>query len=254
MSAVPDLAELDRLEQASAPALLEWAMAEFGDSLAIATAFQAEGMVILDLASRLPGRVRVLTLDTGRLPEETYQMIETVRERYGIAVETVSPDADEVEAMVRLHGPNLFHRDVAYRNLCCEIRKVRPLKRKLREFEAWVAGLRRGQTESRAAVRKVERIEGKFKLSPLADWTTGQVRDYIQRHDVPMHPLYALGYRSIGCAPCTRAVQPGEDERAGRWWWEQDAAKECGIHFSPEGKAERQLDVLITEILEAKRA
>jgi phosphoadenosine phosphosulfate reductase len=254
VSAVPDLSELERLEQADAPALLEWAIAEFGSSLAIATAFQAEGMVILDMASRIPGRVRVLTLDTGRLPEETYQMIETVRERYGIMVETMAPDATEVEAMVRLHGPNLFYREVPFRNLCCEIRKVRPLERKLREFKAWVAGLRRGQNESRAAVRKVEQIEGKLKLSPLADWTREQVRDYIQRHDVPMHPLYAAGYQSIGCAPCTRAVQPGEDERAGRWWWELDAAKECGIHFSPEGKAERKLDVLLSEILEAKRS
>jgi len=156
--------------------------------------------------------------------------------------------------MVSLHGPNLFRREVAFRNLCCEIRKVRPLERKLRQFKAWVAGLRRSQNESRAAVRKIEQIEGKLKLSPLADWTTEQVRDYIQRNNVPMHPLYAAGYRSIGCAPCTRAVQPGEDERAGRWWWEQDAAKECGIHFSPEGKAERQLDVLLSEILEAKRS
>jgi phosphoadenosine phosphosulfate reductase len=254
VSAVPDLAELERLEHTAAPELLAWALAEFGSSLAIATAFQAEGMVILDMASRLPARVRVLTLDTGRLPEETYQMIETVRERYGIAVEMVSPDAAEVEAMVRLHGPNLFRQEVPFRNLCCEIRKVRPLERKLRECKAWVAGLRRGQNESRAEVRKIERIEGKFKLSPLADWTSEQVRDYIQRHGVPMHPLYAAGYRSIGCAPCTRAVQPGEDERAGRWWWEQEAAKECGIHFSPQGKAERQFDVLLSEILEAKRS
>ena len=254
MSAVPDLAELERLEQAAAPELLEWALSEFGSTLAIATAFQTEGMVILDMASRLPGRVRVLTLDTGRLPEETYRMIETVRERYGMTVETVSPDAAEVEAMLRLHGPNLFLREVAFRNLCCEIRKVRPLERKLRELKAWVTGLRRSQNESRAEVRKIERIEGRFKLSPLANWTSEQVRDYIQQHHVPMHPLYAAGYRSIGCAPCTRAVQPGEDERAGRWWWEQDAAKECGIHISPEGKAGRKLDVLLSEILEAKRS
>jgi len=252
--AVPDLSELERLEQVSAPSLLEWAIAEFGSSLAIATAFQAEGMVILDMASRIPGRVRVLTLDTGRLPEETYQMIETVRERYGITVETVAPDTAEVEAMVRLHGPNLFYREVALRNLCCEVRKVRPLERKLRELKAWVAGLRRGQNESRADVRKIEEIEGKLKLSPLADWTAADVSEYIRRHDVPVHPLYAAGYRSIGCAPCTRAVAAGEDERAGRWWWELDASKECGIHFTPEGKAERKLDVLLSEVLEARRA
>ena len=114
-------------------------------------------------------------------------------------------------------------------------------------------GRRRDQNESRADVRKVETIEGKLKLNPLADWTADQVRDYTRRYDVPIHPLYAAGYRSIGCAPCTRAVSPGDDERAGRWWWEQDAAKECGIHLSPEGKAERKLDVLLSEVLEAKR-
>ncbi len=254
MSALPDLAELARLEQASAPALLEWALGEYGSSLAIATAFQAEGLVILDIAARISPAVRVFTLDTGRLPEETYCMIETVRERYGVTVETVAPDTGEVEAMVSLHGPNLFYREVALRNLCCEVRKVRPLERKLRELKAWVAGLRRGQNESRADVRKVEEIEGKLKLSPLADWTAADVSEYIRKHDVPVHPLYAAGYRSIGCAPCTRAVAPGEDERAGRWWWELDGSKECGIHFTPEGKAERKLDVLLSEILEARRA
>jgi phosphoadenosine phosphosulfate reductase len=252
VSALPHPSELERLEHSTAQELLTWALSEFGDSLAIATAFQAEGMVILDIASRIAPGVRVFTLDTGRLPEETYRMIETVRERYGIGVETVAPDAAEVSGMVGLHGPNLFYREVALRNLCCEIRKVRPLERKLRELKAWVAGLRREQDEARADVRKVEEIEGKLKLSPLADWTAGEVSEYIERNAVPMHPLYGAGYRSIGCAPCTRAVQPGDDERAGRWWWEQDAGKECGIHFSAEGRAERKLDVLLSEILEAK--
>jgi phosphoadenosine phosphosulfate reductase len=254
VSALPDVTELARLEQASAPALIEWALGEFGSSLAIGTAFQAEGMVILDMAARISPAVRVFTLDTGRLPEETYRMIETVRERYGVTVETVAPDTGEVEAMVGLHGPNLFYREVPLRNLCCEVRKVRPLERKLRELKAWVAGLRREQNESRAGVRKIEEVEGKLKLSPLADWTAADVSDYIRKHDVPVHPLYADGYRSIGCAPCTRAVAAGEDERAGRWWWELDGSKECGIHFSPEGKAERKLDVLLSEVLEARRA
>lgn len=253
MSALPDVTELARLEQASAPALIEWATGEFGGSLAIATAFQAEGMVIVDMAARISPAVRVFTLDTGRLPEETYRMIETVRERYGVTVETVAPDTGEVEAMVGLHGPNLFYQAVALRNLCCEVRKVRPLERRLRELQAWVVGLRRGQNGSRADVRKIEEIEGKLKLSPLADWTAADVSEYIREHDVPMHPLYAAGYRSIGCAPCTRAVAAGEDARAGRWWWELDASKECGIHFSPEGKVERKLDVLLSEVLEARR-
>lgn len=250
---MPDVLQLERLEKSTAGELLAWAVAEFGSSLAIATAFQAEGMVILDMAARISPRMRVFTLDTGRLPEETYRMIETVRERYGIAVETVAPDRGEVEAMVALHGPNLFYREIALRNLCCEVRKVRPLKRKLGELKAWVAGLRREHNESREAVRKIEEIEGKLKLCPLADWTAAEVSEYVQRHSVPMHPLYTAGYRSIGCAPCTRAIQAGEDERAGRWWWEQESAKECGIHLSPEGKAARRLDVLLSEVFEAKR-
>lgn len=254
MSTLPQPPQIERLEQLGAGELLEWAIAEFGNSLAIATAFQAEGLVIVDMVARISRHIRVLTLDTGRLPEETYRMIETVRERYGIAVETVAPDPGELEAMVTRHGPNLFYREVVLRNLCCEIRKVRPLERALGGMRAWVAGLRRGQNDSRADVRKVEEIGGKLKLNPLADWTEGQVSEYTRRHEVPVHPLYAAGYRSIGCAPCTRAVQPGEEARAGRWWWEQDASKECGIHFSPEGKAERKLDVLLSEILEAKRA
>jgi len=254
VSALPGVAELARLEQASAPALIEWALTEFGNSIAIATAFQAEGMVTVDIAARISRSVRVFTLDTGRLPEETYRMMESVRERYGITVESVAPDTSEVEAMVGLHGPNLFYREPALRNLCCEVRKVRPLERKLRELKAWMTGLRRGQNGARADVRKIEELEGKWKLSPLADWTASDVRNYIREHEVPVHPLYSVGYRSIGCAPCTRAVETGEGERAGRWWWELDTSKECGIHFSPEGKAERKLDVLLNEVLEARRA
>ena len=241
-------------EKASAAELLEWAIREFGDSLAISTSFQSEGMVILDMAARIWPGVHVFTLDTGRLPEETYRMMETVRERYGIRVDTVSPDPAEVEGMIGLHGPNLFFREVPLRMLCCQIRKVRPLERKLAGFKAWVVGLRRDQNESRAEVRKVEHSDGRLKLSPLADWTAARVQQYIRSNNVPQHPLYAAGYTSIGCGPCTRAVSPGEDERAGRWWWELDADKECGIHFSPEGKAERRLDVLLSEILEARRA
>ena len=177
-------------------------------------------MVIVDMAARIRGsQCRVFTLDTGRLPEETYRMIETVRERYGITVETVAPEMQELEAMVREHGPNLFHQSVELRRMCCEIRKVRPLQRKLRELQAWATGLRRQQSETRAAVRKAEEIEGVVRVSPLADWDTSQVAAYVREHNVPEHPLYQRGYTSIGCGPCTRAVAPGEDERAGRWWW-----------------------------------
>jgi len=233
------LVDLRAVEGKSAPEILEWALENYGDRFAIVTSFQKTGMVLLDMAAHAGRPFRVFSLDTGRLPEETYRMAATVRERYGVTVEMIAPDAAEVEAMVKQHGPDLFYDGVEFRQLCCEVRKVRPLARKLRELDAWATGLRRDQAETRAAVRKAAEVDGRIKLSPLADWTAGQVEEYVRAHAVPVHPLYALGYESIGCAPCTRPVEPGEDQRAGRWWWERDAKKECGIHFAPDGSVMR---------------
>ena len=231
---------LSRFEAAEAPDILAWAIDTCGDSFAIATSFQKEGMVMLDLAWRISAGIRVFTLDTGRLPDETYQMMETVRQRYGVAVEIVFPERDEVEKLVAIEGPNLFYSSVAGRQRCCEARKVRPLERKLATLGAWATGLRRDQGETRSGVPKVERgLGGRVKICPLADWSAARVEEYVARHEVPVHPLYARGYTSIGCAPCTRAVEPGEGERAGRWWWEQDAKKECGIHFAADGSVAR---------------
>ena len=242
------------LEETTATDILAWAVESYGDRVAVSTSFQDEGMVIVDIVARLNKKTRVLTLDTGRLPAATYQMIETVRERYGLPVEIVFPDSAEVESMVSLHGPNLFYRETAMRMLCCNVRKVRPLERKLKELEAWAVGLRRSQNESRADVRKVDWDASPVKISPLADWTREQVDQYIRDHDVPRHPLYAAGYTSIGCDPCTRAAEAGEGERAGRWWWEQDTDKECGIHVTPDGRVQRTVDVLLEQVLETRRA
>ena len=162
-------------------------------------------------------------------------MFEEVRERYGISVEFEFPDRARVEEMVFVSGPNLMYRGVDERVRCCEIRKVEPLKRKLSTLDAWVSGLRRDQWKTRRSVAKVELDRdhgGIVKLNPLADWSADEVWDYVRKNDVPYHELFDHGYTSIGCAPCTRAVQPGEDERAGRWWWEADTDKECGIHCS----------------------
>lgn len=229
------------LENLPAGELVSWAISTYRREFAIATSFQKEGMVIVDLAVRAAGpeNCRVFTLDTGRLPEETYQMVEAVREHYGILVETVAPLSEELEKMVAVHGPNLFYRSPDLRALCCEVRKVRPFQRKLGELKAWATGLRREQSETRAGVRKAEKVDGRLRLSPVADWSAEQVDGYIRENGVPVHPLYALGYTSIGCAPCTRAVAPGEDERAGRWWWERQSGKECGIHFAANGRVER---------------
>jgi len=235
-------------ESATAEEVLSWALSAYGDSLAISTSFQKEGMVVIDIATRIHPHVRVFTIDTGRLPEETHQMMETVRQRYGIPVEIVFPEASEVESMIATHGPNLFYREVTLRKLCCHIRKVRPLDRKLATLSAWVVGLRRSQTESRADVAKVESRDAIVKISPLADWTSHDVDDYILRHDVPVHPLYAKGFPSIGCGPCTRATFDCEDQRAGRWWWEQNTEKECGIHIAPSGQIVRQVDALLAQI------
>jgi thioredoxin-dependent adenylylsulfate APS reductase len=233
------LLRLSDPEAASASDLLQWALETYGSSFAISTSFQKEGMVLVDLAARLSPGVRVFTLDTGRLPQETHEMIDTVRTRYGIAVEVVAPDPVEVERMVATHGSNLFFHSVQLRQLCCDVRKVRPLERKLHELKAWAVGLRRSQGEARANIGKVEEVDGRVKLSPLADWRREQVEQYTREHNVPVHPLYARGYTSIGCGPCTRAVAEGEPERAGRWWWEEEAHKECGIHFLPDGSVRR---------------
>ena len=166
-------------------------------------------------------------------------MLEVVHERYGISVETVSPDREELEQMVLAHGPNLFYQSGPLREMCCATRKVRPLQRKLREFKAWATGLRRGQSDTRAGVRKVEEVDGRVRLCPLVDWSAEEVEEYIRKNHVPVHPLYQRGYTSIGCAPCTRAISSGEGERAGRWWWEEQTNKECGIHFAPGGRAKR---------------
>ena len=233
------LTPLADLEKVSAVELLAWAIASFGQRFGIATSFQKEGMVLIDMAVRIDSRVRVFTLDTGRLPQETFQMIETVRQRYGIAVEVVGPDAAEVSRMVTGHGPNLFHQSEELRRLCCEVRKTRPLELKLAEFRAWATGLRRGQSADRFGIGKVQETGGKIKLNPLADWTDIEMEEYSRRHLVPVHPLYAVGYASIGCAPCSRAIEAGEDRRAGRWWWESAGQKECGIHFLPDGSVRR---------------
>jgi len=242
-------APLGELQTYDAAELVEWALRTYGRQFAIATSFQAEGMVLVDMAARLDRPVRVFTLDTGRLPEETHQMIDTVRDRYGIQVEVVYPEAGEVERMTTQHGVNLFYRAPGLRKLCCEVRKVRPMERKLAEFSAWAVGLRREQSAERAAAAKAEMVGERLKLSPLADWAAAQVEEYLTRREVPRHPLYARGYPSIGCAPCTRPAQPGEPERAGRWWWEEDMSKECGLHVTPEGKLRQALDVLLDDIL-----
>ena len=225
----------ERFEGSSAEEILTWALERFHPKMAISAAGGVDGMAIIDMAWRINPDVRVFTLDTGRLPPETYQLFEEVREKYGIAVEFEFPERTAVEQLVNAEGPNLMYKSVDLRVACCEIRKVVPLKRKLATLDAWVAGLRREQWRTRKNIAKVELDRdhgGIVKLNPLADWTSDEVWDYVRSNDVPYHELFDHGYASIGCAPCTRPIQPGESERAGRWWWESETDKECGIHCS----------------------
>jgi phosphoadenosine phosphosulfate reductase len=214
--------------------LLSWSFAKFHPRLALACSFQAEGSVLIDLIHRLRDNdFRVFTLDTGRLNQETYDCMEEIRARYGIEIEVFFPDAVQVEEMVRQHGMNLFYDSIEKRKLCCGIRKVEPLKRALSGLDCWMTGLRREQAVTRAEVQKVEIDQehaGIVKINPLADWTGRQIWDYIRQNKLPYNRLHDRGYPSIGCAPCTRAVQVIEESRAGRWWWENPETRECGLH------------------------
>jgi phosphoadenosine phosphosulfate reductase len=221
--------------------LIEWGLAHFAPRIALSASFGSpEGMVILHMMHQIdPARARVFTIDTGRLPQETYLLMDRVRERYGIPIEVYFPRAEAVEAMVRREGLNLFYESVEKRQLCCAVRKVEPLNRALRALDAWIAGLRPEQSVTREDVRavQIDTVHGdRIKLNPLARWTREDVTRYVERHHIPVHPLHAQGYPSVGCAPCTRAIQPGEDERAGRWWWENTDNRECGIHTGYEGE------------------
>lgn len=224
----------DRLATAPAEVTLAWVDSRFGAGAAIASSFGLEDVVLIDLAARHAPRLRVFTLDTGRLHPETYEVMEEVRRRYGIRIESAFPKRAAVEALVREKGQFSFRRSIEERKECCAIRKVEPLRRALEGRSAWVTGLRREQASTRAAVQIVELDDdhgGIAKVNPLAAWSEAQVLDYARAHEVPINALHARGFASIGCAPCTRAVAPGEESRAGRWWWEAPEHKECGIHL-----------------------
>ncbi len=232
--------------------VIRWGLETFGERVAVVTSFQVDGMVVLDMAYRIRPDVRVITVDTGRLPAATYEFIEQVRAHYPEArFEVFFPDYRDVEQMVNAHGLNLFYKSVPLRLLCCHVRKVRPLLRALADLDAWFTGLRRDQWASRAAIRKVELDHDHnaiVKINPLADWTKEEVWEYVRAHNVPTNPLYEQGYTSIGCDPCTRPIRPGEDDRAGRWWWETNAPKECGIHCPIEtGGFEHEVHAILGE-------
>ena len=204
---------------------------------ALASSFGAEDMVLTDLIARHALPIEILTLDTGRLPEETHALIDRVRERYRLPIRVLHPDAAALQMFVAAHGSNAFYRGIELRTACCVIRKSAPLAAGLAGKRAWITGQRRAQSITRAelAVEAFDAERGIPKFNPLADWSEADVWTYLRANAVPYNPLHDCGYPSIGCAPCTRAIAPGEDARAGRWWWESAEQRECGLHQPPPG-------------------
>lgn len=217
--------------------IIRWALESFDrDRLAVVTGLQADGMAVVDMALRIDPKVRIATIDTGRLPSETLAYIDTVRAHYGRDIEIIRPQTWDVVDLVARNGADGFYVSPERRLECCDVRKVQPLTQLLDGLDCWLTGLRRSQSQTRSTTSAVEHDVahgGVTKVNPVAWWSEGQVLEYNAEHGVPRHPLTDQGFRSIGCAPCTRAVRPGEDERAGRWWWEQGIDTECGIHNRP---------------------
>jgi phosphoadenosine phosphosulfate reductase len=220
------------LENATPMETLKFFLDEYRGEIAFATSLGAEDQVIAQMLGRLDPSVCIFTLDTGRMFQETYDLLDITQRKYGIRIQTFHPDAASVEAMVNRKGINLFYDSVENRKLCCHVRKIEPLNRALKGMKAWISGLRKGQSLTRKKLELVEydKENGLVKINPLKDWSEEDVWKQIRKLKIPYNPLHDKGYPSIGCLPCTRAVEPGKDIRSGRWWWELPEHKECGLH------------------------
>jgi phosphoadenosine phosphosulfate reductase len=233
----PSEEQLHHLNQqfigASAHEIIAHFLKEYRHRIAFASSMGAEDQVITHMMAGIDSNSRIFTLDTGRLFPETYEVIERTNARYGINIEIFFPEREQVEEMVNEKGVNLFYESIENRKLCCHIRKIVPLRRALHGMDAWISGLRRSQAVTRQNLQPVEwdSTFGLLKINPLIDWTEEQVWDFINKNNIPYNRLHDRGFRSIGCQPCTRAIAPGDDVRAGRWWWETPEQKECGLHL-----------------------
>lgn len=250
----------ENFEKMSAEELIKWAVEKYGEKVALASSFGAEDVVLIDMLVKINPKAKIFTLDTGRLNQETYEVMDAISEKYGITFDIYFPPQEKVEKMEKEHGVNLFYKSMENRKTCCNIRKVEGLNRALKNLHSWITGLRREQAVTRGELQKVEIWNRDFspvnnrvkednetkvstpvstpiaKINPLADWTEYDVWDYIKKNNVPYNALHDKGYPSIGCAPCTRTIKEGEDVRAGRWWWETPEQKECGLHIKCEEK------------------
>lgn len=212
--------------------ILSWFVGGYPGKITFSSSLGAEDQVITHILARNNMNVPIFTLDTGRLFQETYDLLQITEKKYGIRISIYFPDASQVEEMVAEKGINLFYESVENRKLCCHVRKIEPLKRALHGMDVWVTGLRRAQSVTRQDSQLVEwdPSHEMIKVNPLLEWTNDELWDYIAQNNIPVSDLHRQGYPSIGCLPCTRAIQPGEDVRAGRWWWELPKFKECGLH------------------------
>ena len=231
MPATPSLSVLP--EDAAPQDILIAGIATANGPVKLACSFSIEDIVIIDMAQQLGLSIGIFALDTGRLNEETYEVADAITERYLVTIDWYFPRHEAVEKLLQEKGPLSFRESLANRHECCHIRKVEPLGRALKGLSGWITGLRREQSVTRADLAPIE-IDatngGILKINPLLEWTSEQVWHYADTHRIPVNRLHRQGYPSIGCAPCTRPVQPGEHPRAGRWWWENPEQKECGLH------------------------
>jgi phosphoadenosine phosphosulfate reductase len=220
------------LEGASAQDIIRYFAEKCTGKIAFATSLGAEDQVLTHMIAEIDPEMQIFTLDTGRLFQETYDLLDITRKRYGLNIEVMFPESADVEEMVDSKGINLFYESVENRKLCCFIRKTEPITRALVGVNAWITGLRREQSVTRTQTRAVEwdGIQKKIKVNPLVDWSLDQVWDFIRSQKIPYNTLHDKGFPSIGCLPCTRAVAPDEDVRSGRWWWESAENRECGLH------------------------
>jgi len=213
--------------------IIQFAYDTFKERVNFATSLGEEDQIITDMISKVAPGIEIFTLDTGRLHPETYDLLAKNQKRYPLNFKIYYPDTAAVEKMVRERGINLFYESIENRQMCCGIRKVEPLRRALKDVDAWICGLRREQSLTRRDIEIFEWDDNneRIKICPLAFWTLPDVKRYIKENNIDVNPLHAKGFVSIGCAPCTRAIKPGEDIRAGRWWWETPQQRECGLHF-----------------------
>lgn len=213
--------------------VLTFMLKAFKGRIAFASSLGAEDQIITHMLVSIDPHFKIFTLDTGRLFPETYELIDRTNSRFKIKMEVYFPDYEDVQKMVKEKGVNLFYESVENRKACCNIRKIKPLHRALEGYDAWITGLRRDQSVTRnqnGLIELDENNHGRIKLNPLIDWTEKDVWDYIEKHNLPYNKLHDQGFPSIGCQPCTRAINPGDGVRAGRWWWEMPENKECGLH------------------------